>query len=275
MHFALRGLLRSRQHRVMLAFYLGLGFAIVILLIKSGPVREHHLLDHTDVRLMFASLVMMCVWVLGTRVVFAMPLALRANWIFRITQVRGTREYLAAIRRPLFLLGVAPVWFVCAVLFFSIWPWPAAAGHMAVLGLVGMTLAYLSLHGFQKIPFSCSYLPGKARLHVVIGVWMGLLSLLGKGVGLERRALDDPALYVRMVAVLVIALAAARWRTVSADNSDEAIVQFEDVLPAAIQVLGLSRDGVWPRQAASGGGPTTFLGSAAPAAGAERGTASP
>jgi len=41
-----------------------------------------------------------------------------------------------------------------------------------------MILAHLCPHGFQKIPFACSYLPGKANVHVTsAGYVMILLGL--------------------------------------------------------------------------------------------------
>ncbi len=45
----------------------------------------------------------------GMRVVFGMPLDLRANWIFRITPVQGGLACLRARRRAMLALGVAPV----------------------------------------------------------------------------------------------------------------------------------------------------------------------
>ena len=38
--FSVRTLLRSRQHRVMLAFYLGIGFAIVILFMRTPRAQQ-------------------------------------------------------------------------------------------------------------------------------------------------------------------------------------------------------------------------------------------
>lgn len=242
--FSMRTVLRSRQHRVMLAFYLGIGFAIVILFMRTPRAREN--MTSADARLLFSSFVMMCVAVVGVRVVFSMPLALRANWIFRMTEVRAARDYSAAIRRPLFLLAVAPVWLVCAVLFLSLWPWRPAVGHLVILGLWGLLLAYLTLHGFQKIPFTCSYLPGKSMFHMAFLAALGLLLLLSRGVALESQALGDPARYAQVAIVLGGAVAVARWRTVAAGRSDGTIVQFEDVEAPAIMSLGLHRDGVFP-----------------------------
>jgi hypothetical protein len=242
--FSLRTLLRSRQHRMMLAFYLGLGSAIVILFMRTPRAQQQ--LSAANAPLLFSSIVIMCVWVVGTRVVFSMPLALRANWIFRLTEVRGVPEYLVAIRRPLFVQAVAPVWAAAAAVFLSIWSWRTAAGHLVVLALWGMILAYLCLHGFQKIPFTCSYLPGKSFLHMAFLAALGLLLLIGKGVDLELRALQDPVSYAKMLVILGIAVLLARWRTVALATSEEAILQFEEVPSADVFVLGLYRDGTLP-----------------------------
>lgn len=252
MLFSIRTLLRSRRHRVILAFYLGIGFAIVILFMKTPRAQQQLLGDNMP--LLFSSVVMMCFWVVGTRVVFSMPLDLRANWIFRITEVRGVREYLAAIRPPLFGLAVAPVWAASAALLLSIWPWRMATGHLLVLGLWGSILAYVCLSGFQKIPFTCSYLPGKSYVHMVFLASMGITLLILKGVEFERRALQEPASYAKMLFILSIAAVCARWRMALA-KSEETALQFEKSAPAEVCVLGLYRDGVLAIEPAGTGPP--------------------
>ena len=91
---------------------------------------------------------------LGTRVAFALPLDLRANWIFRVTPVAPARECMMASRRALLLLSI-PVWIGSAVLCLRLWPWRQAAGHLMVLGLLGILLGGLALRGFWKLPFTC------------------------------------------------------------------------------------------------------------------------
>jgi hypothetical protein len=245
-HFSIRTLLRSRQHRVMLAFYLGIGFAIVVLLVKPMLMRQKMVSDQAHALLMVSTFLIMCFAVVGTRVVFSLPLAIRANWIFRITEVRGAPAYLAAIRRPLFVLAVAPVWTASAALLLSIWPWRLAAGHLVVLGLWGMILSYICLHEFQKIPFTCSYLPGKSYFHMAFLGSIGMLWLIVLGAAREQRALRDPADFARMLVILGIAVVCARWRTVRLAWSEEAAVQFEEPPPDEIFVLGLYRDGTLP-----------------------------
>jgi hypothetical protein len=160
--------------------------------------------------------------------------------------VREASRYMAVIRRPLFVLAVVPVWMVMAALFLSIWPWRPALGHLIVLGMCGAILAYVCLHGFQKIPFTCSYLPGKSHVHMAFLGALGFLMLALRGIALERRALQNPATYARMVVVLGMLAVVARWRTVVLAKSEEAIAQFEEVAPPAILSLGLNRDGVLP-----------------------------
>ena len=95
-HFAVRTLTRSAQHRVLLAFYWGIGFAITTLFVtvffrgvKSATLSQESLWHERSVPLIASNVVMLMTAVLGARVVFALPRDLRANWIFRITPLRG------------------------------------------------------------------------------------------------------------------------------------------------------------------------------------------
>jgi hypothetical protein len=240
--FSIRTLARSRQHRVMLAFFLGIGFALLVSVIKSPGAKATA--QGSYIPLLFTTVAMMCITVVGTRVVFSMPISLRANWIFRVTQVSRAWEYMAAIRRPLFALGVAPVLVLSAGILFPIWPWQAAASHLVVLGLLGAIVAYLCLAAFRKIPFTCSYLPGKSYVHMAFLTATGLMLFIIRGVVFESEALRNGTSYTIMVAVLTIAMLAARWWAVSSANEEDAVVQFEELPTPALQLLGLNRDGV-------------------------------
>jgi hypothetical protein len=237
--FSARSLLRSRQHRMILAFYFGFGSAMVFLFTRALIAHPENVASRGTGPLLIASLMMMCFAVVGTRVVFSMPLELRSHWIFRITQIHRPGKYLAAIRRPLFVLGVAPVWLVSAVVFLRIWPWPQAAGHLAILGLWGMLLAYLSLYGFYKIPFTCSYMPGKTNLHMAFVATWAIFLLIDKGVAVEQPALTDPAAYAKLLTTLAVAVLLVRWQTTRESAVAEAL-RFEETLDPAIQTLGLS-----------------------------------
>jgi hypothetical protein len=119
--FAVRTVLRSRLHRMLLAFYLGIGFAVTIFFLCSrrskgtGSGVDHESLHQVSAPLLASSIVMMGFWTVGARVVFSMPLDLRANWVFRVTPVRTGPALLQARRRSLFALAVAPMWLCSAV----------------------------------------------------------------------------------------------------------------------------------------------------------------
>jgi len=246
--FSIRTLLRSRRHRMILAFYWGIAFAFVIFIAKSPGVRRQmgggdDVWHQPNVPLLVASVLVLCSAIVGIRVVASMPLELRANWIFQVTPVPGGPRSLAAVRRALYLLGLAPVWFASAALFLWLWPWPFAAGHLAVLGLLGIALTELCLSGFRKIPFTCSYLPGKSQANMAVLGYLALVFLVVKGAEVERRALDDPATFVKMVVVLGVLAAFARWRS---SRSLESELRFEEEPTPVIFAVDLHRDGVPP-----------------------------
>jgi hypothetical protein len=245
-HFSIRTLLRSRQHRVILSFYLGVAFAIVVLLLKAPPPPQYAVpagnLWH-DVPLLGLSMIVLCLWILGTRVVFALPLELRANWIFRVMPLPGAAQCLAASRRALLVLAVAPVWTASAALFFSIWSWRPAAGHLLVVALLGTILADVCLYSFRKIPFTCSYLPGKSKVHMMFLLYFVLFFLVVSWAAeFEMHSLEDPVRFALMVAVLISAAILVRWRAAVLTSSEEADLLFEEALPPAVLVLGLQRD---------------------------------
>ena len=125
-------------------------------------------------------------------------------------------------------------------------PRGAAAGHLAILGLIALILTELCLYGFEKIPFTCSYLPGKSQIHLAVLGALSLLWLIAVSVRYERQALEAPARFAVLLIALAFAWPCTRWRTEAHARSEEAEVQFEEADVPAIQILGLNRDGSWP-----------------------------
>jgi hypothetical protein len=243
--FNIRGLLRSRQHRLILAFYLGVAFALVIFFMKSPEAQKQIVSAGSRVNapMLSSTIVMMGFWIVGIRVLFSRPLDLRANWVFRIAPVRGGKECLAANRRSLFVLGLAPLLIGAAILLFSIWPWQPTVAHLIILGLFGLMLMDLCLYDFQKVPFTCSWLPGRSNIHVTfIACVFLILEVTDFAAQLELPALGDVTRYAWTLGVVALAAILARWRTETARWEDGAL-EFEEVPPWALISLGLPRDG--------------------------------
>jgi CubicO group peptidase (beta-lactamase class C family) len=242
--FSIRTLLRSRQHRVVLAFYLGIGFASTIFFLKSPVARQISTASAADpwhqpsMPLLAASILLMGFWVLGVRVVFSLPLELHANWIFRISPLRAGSELLAARRRSLLVLSVLPVWLASAALFLSIWSWRAALSHLAILALLGLILSEFCLAGARKIPFTCSWLPGKSNFHITFWMCVALIvQIIGRAAEYERRALGNRTAFLTLLAVLAVLAVCARLRTKSEDTA----LAFEEIPSWKLVTLELPR----------------------------------
>ncbi len=78
-----------------------------------------------------------------------------------------------------------------------------------------------------------------------LGVWP-LIAWSAMGVAYEWHALNHPADYAKIVAVLVAAAAVAHWNAARLAKSDEAAVVFEEAMPPMIQTLGLSFEASTP-----------------------------
>jgi CubicO group peptidase (beta-lactamase class C family) len=252
--FSFRTILRSRQHRLLLAFYLGIGVAIAILLPKWPVMRELSeqaagtWLDTVSLALLGSTTLIAILIVTGARVAFSLPTDLRANWIFRITPIPGGPGCMTARRRPLYALSVVPVCVGAAALLFSIWPWQAASKHLIVIVLTGTIAAELCLSGKQKLPFTCSYLPGKSHFNMkfLLCSLLFIFNVIAKVAQLERDSFDDAAGYAAVVGVLTALAICARWSATRLAKSEEGELQFEEAVEPAIFSLNLHRDGVTP-----------------------------
>jgi hypothetical protein len=233
-HFSIRTLARSAQHRLIVAFYWGVGFAFAIFLIKaprgqqlaevSGLTAWHE----TGVPVLVSSVVMMAFAVVAARVAFAIPRDLSANWIFRIMPVGDARQLVDARRWALTLVSVVPVWTLYAITLPWLWPWQPALEHLLALAILGMTFVELAMIGPVKIPATCSYLPGKSHLHLAVCIAaVVLLPLAFEAAEFELAALQAPIRYVSMLVVLCIALFGLRLRTAWAARIDDRLT-FDD-----------------------------------------------
>jgi len=243
--FSIRSLFRSRQHRMIFAFYMGVACAFAILFLNapleiSGPTTGDPW-HRPSVPLLASTIIVMGFWVAGTRVVFSLPLDLRANWIFRVMPFRAGKRCLRARRRAVAVMSVVPAWAISAAAIVPLWPWRAAAGHLAVLGLFGIFLAEFSFGGAQKIPFTCSYLPGRSHIHITFLLWiyMILAGIVACAVG-ERDALESPVATAAVIAGLGIAALFAILRNNWLARPSQAELRFEEIPQDQLVSLELS-----------------------------------
>jgi hypothetical protein len=173
--FSLRSLLRSRQHRLFYAFYLCLGLAVSLFYTGIAQIRLEPVANSSQPPgpYLAASFLALCFAMLGLRLVVSIPIALRANWIFQLTQIHTPAVYLRAIRCTLLGLSILPIWLLVSVMMLWQFPVWATLVHLLALLIVGLVLVDIPLLSLHKLPFACSYLPGKGQLHMIF--WIGVI----------------------------------------------------------------------------------------------------
>jgi hypothetical protein len=239
--FIYRTLSRGRQHRLLLALYVGVALSTVILLIKTGAGRGV-LSPLQQARTSLASVLVVTAWVLGLRAVAGLPVSLKANWIFRITQLRPAQYYYLAARRSLQAVALVPSIALAPIMFFSLWPWQQALIHLVALSLWCIAITNFALLSNRSIPFTCSLRPGSSAMHLRLLVAVGAIVALGKATAYEQRALQSLHDSGLMLTALGLLALASRFTLLNRHFEDSSIVEFEDIEPPAIQSLGLPRD---------------------------------
>jgi hypothetical protein len=234
--FSFRSITRSRQHRVVLAFYLSIVFAIVLVTARSEL--SPPALRVVSPEILIPTMVMMALAVVGMRNVFPLPISLNANWVLRITQLCPSDKYIAATRRCQVLFAVLPVWLLSARLSLSYRPWSQVAEHLAILALFGWLFAEISLVGFYKVPFTCSYLPGKSNIQFAFWGFVFVLIIFAVSFApLEMQALGNPFGYAGLF-IVFLAAACGLW-AFNRDRARSAVLYFEELPNQVITGLGL------------------------------------
>ncbi len=237
--FALHTISRSRKHRMILSFYMGAGLGVMLILLRPSMGSRSGI----AVALLAASVLMLCTAAAAMRTVFCMPMMLEANWIFRVAAMQGVERYMKAVRSSFLLLAVAPMWSGFAVLLLTVLPWRAAAAHLALLAMLGLMLADVCMRGFGKIPFTCSYRPGKANAAFVLWGALVLLPLTLLGAEYEWMHLQSMRGQVMFALAPVLPSMAIRWWTRWRLRSINELL-FEDVEEPPITSLELTVDSV-------------------------------
>lgn len=173
------------------------------------------------------------------RAALALPMELRANWIFRLTESDATRadEISTVVRTVAVLAVVLPL----AILFPVEWlVLGSRAVHCTSIAfLCGVVLVELQMAGWRRIPFTCSYAPSSqfAGSTMLIGV-AGFVLYTMIGSRLVWYSVSRPAAWL-----VVMTSLGAVWLYLRRQRlwlSREVALMFEDVLPNEVEPLQLS-----------------------------------
>lgn len=249
MSFALSGLARSRLHQLVCLLILGIGGAILLAQLTGTPSRTMFPAWHQRVaehRAFAAPLLAALSTVLALRAAFLIPLDHAAAWLFRLTEDDRTRRHLLNAVLWLFAAGAV----VLASIVGAIWPQPisgaspVSTGGVAKAGLSALLVMFgveIFLREWSRIPYTCSYLPGKRVLAYTLGVLFACYAVfVYLGAHLVRWGLSSPRLTVLVAACVMAALLWLRRERLRSWGRHA--LEFEDEDPLAVRSLGLLPD---------------------------------
>ena len=243
--FAAASAARSRRHRLIVAAYAGLGLAFVIgsFLSPFTGIAEDALaepLSAPSVRLLSIPFVLSFFLLAALRVMFTVPTEIRANWIFRMTEIDDRGAYLTGARAALWMLGIAPVALVTTPPYLALWGPGLALGHTAFWLLMAAGLTELLLCRFQKVPFACSYVPGRANVKLLWPLYaLALTAYASWTARLELWLLARPVWWgIACGAMLACLIVIVRSRRTFTSSSP---LTYEEAVDPTVQVLGVMR----------------------------------
>ena len=240
-HFACRTILRSSRHRLYLGAYAGVGLALTLVGIAGTVRRSADVgIERYDPSLLSIPLVMSFFILCGIRFVFTVPADLNANWIFRLVQGAPPLEYLSGARKVMWGFGVLPLPTVLFPFYAALWGVQASFLHLSFVFTLAGILAEILLFRFQKVPFTCSYLPGKANLKLYWFPYVASFSIYAYGMAsLERIMLEVPARFVIFYTAALGVLCYVKLRRRQLPPSQRSVI-FEEEPEPAVRGLNLS-----------------------------------
>ena len=182
---------------------------------------------------------LMFIYGLSVRAAIALPMTHRANWIFRLTETDATRsEQMRAVERIVAGYAVGLPIVVALPVLWSVIGWKHAAIAMLIVAFVGGVFVHAVLLEWRRIPFTCSYMPGKRLIvYTVVPGVAAFVLFAAVSVRLVRAALYATEVAIVIAAGLLV-IAAILRRQRFAEWKQTPLI-FEDELPDQPLQLGL------------------------------------
>lgn len=233
--FMVKTLARSSHHRMILMGYAGFGFAILI----SGIVAVRSAVSPDRVAaatFIYAHVVFLAFLLIGLRHLFALPTELGANWMFRLTEHEGRADWLRAVDRFVLMNGAAVLLLAPFLLELKLVGWHAVL-EVALFGGFALLCYEWAFSSWEKLPFTCSHLPGRTPMWILFLQFLGLLAVLP----LVNYILLC-GVYYPSVFLVVMTIQLAVWKRIHAAREDgwgEQRLKYEETPDQAIHGLNL------------------------------------
>jgi hypothetical protein len=230
--FSGKTLARSRKHQLFLVTYLSVGISLALNF--AADVHGGKLILVTDGARAFPFLLAFFV-ISGFRAVFQFPAELTSNWLFRITEAGWAEISRGVTRKRVLVSGLLPVLILLLPAEIAVWGGWRVPLHTLFQFAAGALLIELMFWTFDKVPFTCSYFPGRTNLSILFLLYLYGFTNYSFHMAELESAVEQRALYVLLFFTAAAALLAASWRRHPAASA----VRFDASEPT-IQTLDLT-----------------------------------
>jgi hypothetical protein len=244
--FMVRTLLRSPHHRLALTLYAGIAIAVVASAFVSlalGPSFRNFAVRSSALEHAAASipLVFSLFLLAGFRYLFRLPVELRANWVFQVNEGGNRRSFLAAADRFILWFAIFPVAALTFPVEAALLGWRDGAIVTALSTMTALILRELLLYQFQKIPFTCAYLPGKRSLVETLLLYgAGVATYISIFTAVLVWCLQEPAYSLTFFGLLF-----ALWAHLRRHRIEDALIgaiEYEELPEPAVRTLAIDPD---------------------------------
>jgi len=194
-HFISNTILRDARHRLFLAAYGGIAIALALpAIVRIGTKAGAPMLTWSAAGWLAVPLTLSFFAVSGLRAAFNLPAELRANWIFQVCETEDSMLHIRAARKWIVVMGIVPLFLALTPVELAFRGWLLALIHMSFALLLTLVLLNLLLVWFRKIPFTCSYFPGKTSMAVMFFLYLAGFSVYAWTMAdVEQRLIRAPA----------------------------------------------------------------------------------
>jgi hypothetical protein len=156
---------KSNLHRMRLASYIVVAVGIILILLATRAARSGNF-DNFDQVILSIPFVLSFFLVMGIRATSQIPIAIEANWIFRLRETVDKKHYLIGFKKGIIFYTILPLYVLFFVFYAILWGWIIALFFCVYGFAVSSLLVEVVFIGHRKIPFTCSYLPGRGKMHI-------------------------------------------------------------------------------------------------------------
>lgn len=212
-HFTIKTLRRNMKHKLQLALVMIIPVGLVIATVIYGYIEKKFVyFKEINASLISIPILLIIFLIPGIKMVTRNPVVYEANWIFRMTEKKNKKHYMAGFKKALFFYAVFPLVMLLLLFYSFSWGIKLALYH----SLFSMMLAWLFIEilfmNYKNMPFASECLPYKANLKYSWLIYVILFAVITTNLtALGLFLIKNPVYYLVFYLVAFAFLIGLKW----------------------------------------------------------------